>query len=94
MSQLQPRVLVAPARVDVRDLGFRWGSCGKDRVVYFHWRSVLLPPDVVRYLIMHELVHLHEHHHGPAFYERLGRAAPDYEEMEAWLRDNGDRFQV
>jgi predicted metal-dependent hydrolase len=43
-------------------------------------------------LILHELVHLHEHNHSPAFYDRLKHAAPDYERQEEWLRRNGDQY--
>ncbi len=47
-----------------------------------------------RYLILHELVHLHEHNHSPAFYRRLGRAEPDYAEKEAWLEAHGDAYAL
>ena len=43
---------------------------------------------------MHELVHLHEHNHSPAFYERLARTVPDFQEKEAWLERNGDRYAL
>ena len=73
-------------------LKYRWGSCNADGDVYFHWRVMLLPPNVVRYLLLHELVHLHEHNHSPAFYMHLGRAVPEHREIEAWLEANGDSY--
>jgi predicted metal-dependent hydrolase len=89
-EMLKERVLARPRSIAVRDLKFRWGSCNPAGDVYFHWRVILLPPKAVRYLILHELVHLHEHNHSPAFYERLRRAVPDYSEIETWLEANGD----
>jgi len=92
VDTLHERVGAQPRSIYVRDLKYRWGSCNAGGDAYFHWRVMLLPPRVVRYLIIHELVHLHEHNHSPAFYERLGRTAPDYREIEAWLEANGDQY--
>ncbi len=91
---LRERVGAKPRSIYVRDLKYRWGSCNAGGDAYFHWRVMLLPPRIVRYLIVHELVHLHEHNHSPAFYERLGRAAPDYRDIEAWLETNGDHYAL
>lgn len=89
---LQGRVGVQSESIEIRDLGFRWGSCTENGKLLFHWRLILLPPERIDYLILHELVHLHEHNHSPAFYERLRRAAPEYEIHEEWLRRNGDQY--
>ena len=89
---LQDRVGLAPESIEICDLGFRWGSCTERGKILFHWRLILLPPERIDYLILHELVHLHEHNHSPAFYERLRRAAPEYEIHEEWLRRNGDQY--
>lgn len=91
-SSLQDRVAAHPTVIRIRDLGYRWGSCTENGAVNFHWRIILLPPPRIDYLILHELCHLHEHNHSPAFYERLRRAAPDHHEHERWLRENGDHY--
>ncbi|MGI9249642.1 MAG: M48 family metallopeptidase [Pseudohongiellaceae bacterium] len=77
-----PKVGVTPSRVVVRDLGFRWGSCGKNGVLYFNWRLLQLPVSLVDYVIVHELAHLHEHNHSPAFWRIIDRALPDWKERE------------
>lgn len=94
VRQLQDRVGIVPETLEIQDLGFRWGSCTDNGKLLFHWRIILLPPERIDYLIQHELVHLHEHNHGPAFYERLRRAVPEYEHHEQWLRVNGDRYSL
>jgi len=94
IALLQDRVGVVPDAVVIRDLGFRWGSCTQKGKLIFHWRLILLPPERIDYLILHELVHLHEHNHSPAFYERLKRAAPEHEAHEEWLRRNGDQYRL
>jgi len=83
------RMSVAPACISVQDLGHRWGSCGKHDRLYFHWRSILLPPRIAEYVVVHELAHLHEPHHTPSFWRRVERAMPDYERRKSWLAENG-----
>jgi predicted metal-dependent hydrolase len=91
---LKERVLAEPRSIAIRDLKYRWGSCSADGDMYFHWRVMLLPPQVIRYLLLHELIHLHEHNHSLAFYERLRRAAPDYRETEKWIEANGNSYAL
>lgn len=94
MSQLSLRVATNPKSVQVRDLGYRWGSCTKSGRVYFHWRIILLPPQRIEYLVLHELVHLIEHSHNSEFYRRLSRACPDYKNHQNWLRIYGDQYAL
>ena len=86
------RMGVEPKGVEVRDLGFRWGSCGKARNVNFHWATMLLPASVVDYVIVHELAHLIEPNHTPEFWQRVGRALPEYEQRKAWLAEHGGQY--
>ncbi|MBS1911111.1 MAG: M48 family metallopeptidase [Bacteroidetes bacterium] len=81
-----------PARIVVRDLGFRWGSCGRNGAIYFHWRLMQLPVRLADYVIVHELTHLAEHHHGPAFWAALERALPDWRERKEQLDREGIRW--
>lgn len=89
VERFASRVAARPAAVAVQDLGYRWGSCGKGARLYFHWRSILLPPRIIEYVVAHELVHLHEPHHTPAFWARLERSMPDFAERKQWLAVHG-----
>ena len=64
---------------------FRWGSCGKNGVLFFNWKVLQLPVRLADYVIAHELVHLVEGHHGPAFWATLGRAMPDWQKRKEAL---------
>ncbi|MGM0557094.1 MAG: M48 family metallopeptidase [Myxococcota bacterium] len=75
----------------VRDLGYRWGSCGV-RALHFHWRTILLPPRIIDYVIVHELAHVDEPNHDEAFWKTVERAMPDYQERKRWLAENGARY--
>lgn len=86
-----PRMSVEPKRIEVRDLGYRWGSCGQSRGVNFHWATILLPVNVIDYIVVHELAHLAELHHTPEFWRRVARALPEYEQRKAWLAEHGGR---
>ncbi len=84
-----PRMGVTPRAIEIRDLGFRWGSCGKDGTVNFHWATILLPPSAIDYVIAHELAHLREPKHTPEFWLRVERAMPDFEQRKEWLAARG-----
>ena len=87
--QYSARMQVEPAGIKIQDLGYRWGSCGKGGCLYFHWKSVLLPPRIAEYVVVHEIAHLHERLHTPAFWRRVERAMPDYERRKKWLAERG-----
>jgi len=81
---------VEPAKyVQVMDLGFRWASCSSDGTLNFHWRVMQLPPHVIDYVVVHELVHLKVQNHSPAFWKQVGQVLPDYQTRRRWLRERG-----
>lgn len=78
-------------RISLRDSRSRWGSCGPDGSLSFSWRLVFAPPEVLDYLVAHEVAHLVHMNHGPRFWalaEKLcdGPMAPP----QAWLKRNGE----
>lgn len=83
---------VRPEGIEIRDLGHRWGSCGARRVLNFHWATVLLPPSAIEYVIVHELAHLQEQHHTPAFWRIVERVMPEYEVRKKWLGERGGEY--
>ena len=91
---LQGRVGVEALHVAVMDLGYRWASCSGTGRLNFHWRVILLPPEMVEYLVLHELCHLVEHNHTPRFWSLVKRADRESELKERWLRENGGRFTL
>jgi predicted metal-dependent hydrolase len=90
IGPLAARIGVHPSEVVVRDLGHRWGSCthnsGRIRI---HWATILMPPSIVEYILVHELVHLLEANHSPAFWQRVERVLPDYRRRKQWLAEHG-----
>lgn len=84
-----PRIGVRPRSVAVRELGYRWGSCSPNGTLNFHWRSVLFPPSIVDYIIVHEMVHLIVPDHSAEFWRRVERALPDFAARKEWLAVEG-----
>jgi predicted metal-dependent hydrolase len=74
-----PRVGVEPQGIEIRDLNF-------------HWATILLPPAVIEYVIVHELSHLIEPNHTPLFWQQVGRVLPDYELRRTWLAEKGGAY--
>ena len=83
---------VHPSAIDVRDLGYRWGSLGKNDHVNFHWATIQLPPALVDYVIVHELAHIHEPHHTPDFWATVQRAMPTYQRAKDDLARRGSKL--
>jgi hypothetical protein len=73
------RMGVSPETIDVRDLGYRWGSLGKGGRLNFHWATIQLKPTLVDYIIVHELAHIHEPNHTPEFWKSVERGMPTFE---------------
>jgi predicted metal-dependent hydrolase len=92
ISGWAPRVGVVHRGIEIRDLGYRWGSCGRAGTLNFHWATILLPPSVIDYVIVHELVHLIEPNHTPLFWQQVGRVLPDYEQRKTWLAEQGGAY--
>ena len=76
-------------RITMRNQRSRWGSCSSKGWLSFNWRLVLAPHDVLDYVVVHEVCHLVEHHHGPEFWALVEKRRPDYRESKAWLDDHG-----
>jgi predicted metal-dependent hydrolase len=93
------RALNAPlafelGRVTVRDQRTKWGACSAKGNVSINWRLALAPPEVLDYVILHELCHLRELNHSRRFWELLRAVRPTFEPERSWLRQNGDGLDV
>jgi predicted metal-dependent hydrolase len=88
------RLEASPRSVQVRDLGYRWGSCGHKGDLYFHWRVAMLPRSMIEYLAIHEMVHLIEPHHNHGFWDRVEQILPDFEKRKRWLAQNGVNYDL
>lgn len=64
--------------VSIRNSRSRWGSCSSKKNISFNFKIVFLPQELLDYLVVHELCHLSEPNHGPAFWSLVSCCIPDY----------------
>ena len=83
------RLAVTPARVAVRDTTSRFGSCSATGTLSFSWRLVVAPPEVLDYVVVHELCHLREPNHGAGFWRLVAEARPGFAAQRRWLNEHG-----
>jgi predicted metal-dependent hydrolase len=83
------RMNVDVTTLRVLQLGYRWGSCSPDGKVNIHWATMQLQPDLVDYVLTHELAHLRHHDHGQEFWRTVEQAMPDYSARRDRLRRIG-----
>lgn len=79
-------------KISLRDPRSRWGSCNTDGNLMFSWRLMLAPPNVLRYVVAHEVAHLREMNHSAAFWDEVAGLMPDFETPRRWLKQNGGQL--
>ena len=62
-----------------------WGNCRRDGILTFNTRLIQYPPALIAHVIIHELCHLQEHHHGAAFYALMQAVQPDWQARKTAL---------
>lgn len=73
-------------RIAVKEQKSCWGSCSAKHNLNFNWHLMEFPPEVVDYVVVHELCHLRHMDHSPAFWAEVERILPDYRERRAVLK--------
>jgi predicted metal-dependent hydrolase len=70
----------------------RWGSCSADDNLSFSFRLIMAPPDIIDYVVVHELMHIKEKNHSTKFWQHVEKAMPEYKTHRRWLKDNHHKF--
>ena len=77
-----------PATIRITDARQRWGSCTHKGGLNFSWRLIQAPPEIVDYVVVHELVHISQPDHSRKFWNKVQEILPDYDRRRKWLREN------
>jgi predicted metal-dependent hydrolase len=86
-----PPMGVRPERIALSSATTRWGSATRRKTggpgsIRLSWRLMFFRPELIDYVIVHELAHLHEMNHGPAFWAWVESVLPDWRQRQAELR--------
>lgn len=81
------------AAISIRDTKSRWGSCTSDGRLMYSWRLMMAPRNVQDYVAAHEVSHLVELNHSPAYWAVVDSIFPEYQEARRWLKRNGSYLQ-
>jgi predicted metal-dependent hydrolase len=94
INYFAPKVGVQVAGIKIKDMGYRWASCGTKNILNFHWQCLMAPPQIIDYIVVHELCHFHHRDHSNAFWNEVDKVMPDYHARKEWLRKHGASLVV
>ena len=76
-------------RITIRNQRTRWGSCSSTGNLNFNCLLMLTTPEVIDYVVVHELCYSKEMNHSKAFWNEVGKVLPDYRKSVKWLKEEG-----
>ncbi len=81
-------------RIQIRDTKSRWGSCSTTGTLSFSWRLIMTPPEILEYVVAHEIAHLSEMNHSAAFWRIVDELVPNALSSRRWLRTEGHALML
>ncbi len=78
-----------PRFIRVKRMRSRWGSCGPRGDINLNWILAFMPPEILEYVVFHELCHLRHRNHSEAFWSLVATRIPDWRRRRDWLKREG-----
>lgn len=85
ISVYQSNFKTKPRSIRISDSKTTWGTCDSKLQLTFNWRLAMAPPEVIDYVVVHEMCHMVHLNHDRSFWRLVGKIMPDYNEKEKWL---------
>ena len=73
-------------KISIRSQSTRWGSCSSQDGISLNWQLILLKPELIDYVVIHELMHLVEHNHSSNFWGLVVKYCPDWKKLRKELK--------
>mgnify|MGYP000620581182 FL=1 len=83
---------VTYGKITVRNQKSRWGSCSSKGNLNFNCLLMMAPPEVLDYVVVHELCHRKQMNHSKAFWLEVEKVLPNYKEVRKWLKEEGSQM--
>jgi Predicted metal-dependent hydrolase len=81
----QELLKVTPRSIKIDKISNRWGSCNSKKEITYHYLISTLPMELIDYIVVHELCHIHHMNHDRSFWRKVGSIMPDYKERMKML---------
>ena len=78
--------------IQFRKTRSKWGHCTSRGILQFNWLIIMAPPEVIDYLIIHELSHLKHMNHSKRFWLHVADYCPKHKAHKLWLNNNGHKL--
>lgn len=88
VSDFGGKMGVRPSALSFRAQKTRWGSCSSKGRISLNWKLMVAPPDVINYVVIHELAHLRYYNHSKSFWSFVETQDPEWRAHRSWLREN------
>lgn len=85
----QAQLRVKPKSIEIDESKTKWGSCNSNKKLTFNYRLAMTPPELIDYVVVHELCHILHMNHDRSFWRKLGSIIPDYKKREDYLKIYG-----
>lgn len=86
MKEWAEKTGLHPSKITTGTARQRWGSCSEKNAIRLNWKLVLCEPDLVDYVIVHELAHILHKDHSARFWACVGGFLPDWKSRRSRLR--------
>lgn len=81
----QSEFKIKPRSIKINDDKSTWGTCNSRFELTFNWKLSMAPPEVIDYVVVHEMCHMVHLNHDRSFWRLVGKMMPDYEQRQNWL---------
>lgn len=86
---IEKRINLKSTSFKIGDSRGRWGSCNSYGNIIINYRVVMLPPQIIDYVLVHELCHLVELNHSRKFWETVEKFLPNFELQRKAIKEYG-----
>lgn len=89
ISKIASKIGVFYKSIKIVSSKVKWGMCDNNHNLYFNFKLLMLSPQLIDYVIVHELCHIRQLNHSPKFWKLVGKYMPDYKDCQKQMKDCG-----